>query len=273
MKTKGLTIAAIALWSQQAYAQQFTVVDVTYTHGPTNTTDSHYRVRPQGPTNWRAPIDYASGTIHMHVEVFTKPSTEGTLWNFCFEGTASYSCAGTPSYRTPGVYISSQPFSRFYQYTMLDWSKPIRNVALILKDTMNVKPAPENVGAARSMLFMPTTVRIVLTIVPPGGTYVPPGDAGVPADGPPPRDATVAADRAPAADGRAPDTTTTADRPPASGDTAPASGDGPSSAGLDAGSSTSRNKGSSGCSIAPAGGIGPLWLLTVALYRRRRRDA
>lgn len=66
---------------------------------------------------------------------------------------------------------------------MVDWTKAVNKVALILKDDKNAKPAPENVGATRSALFMPTRVRVTVTVVSPGSTYVPPGpppgDAGV----------------------------------------------------------------------------------------------
>jgi hypothetical protein len=191
------------LWAAAARADQFTVVDVTYTHSAMNTKDSHYFVKPAAgsPANWRMPIDYASGTIYMHVEVFTKPSAERTVWNFCFIGTPSYACAGTPSYTKTGVYEWSQKFSSFYQYNQVDWTKRPSQVALILKDSNNVKPAPENVGATRSALFMPTTVRIVLTIVSPGGTYMRPGDAGAPPDAAPRTDGGAAADRPAASEG------------------------------------------------------------------------
>ena len=35
-------------------------------------------------------------------------------------------------------------------------------IALILKDTMNGKPAPENVGEETSRLYMPTEVRVTV---------------------------------------------------------------------------------------------------------------
>jgi hypothetical protein len=168
-----------------AQPQQFTMVDVVYEHSATTTRDSHYRVRrpATAPTNWKAPIDYTMGTVYTYIEVMTKPSDAATLWNICFEGSPSYACYGSRSYRTPTVLHFASRFPTFYQYTQVDWSRPIANTALILKDTNNVKPAPENVGAATSALYMPTRVRIVVTIVAPGAVYMPPanlaGDGGI----------------------------------------------------------------------------------------------
>jgi hypothetical protein len=229
----GLMVASLTLSSPLAHAVQLTIVDVTYTHGADNTSDSHYFVTPAGsiPSNWRAPIDYASGSLHMHVEVMTKPSAERTVWNFCFIGTPNYACTYTPAYTTVGTVESEQRFSTFYQYTQVDWSKRVNQYALILKDDKNVKIAPENVGAARSAQFMPTRVRIVLTLVAPGSIYVPPSSS----DGGAIPDA--------AADGR----------PDAAGDAAPgakldAQIDGSSS---DAGAGASRD-GSTGMDLSTA---------------------
>ncbi len=176
----------VALWvcSAPALASQIVVTEVTYTHSGTTTSDSHLRVAPLpgNPTNWRAPVDYASGTAVVRLEVFTKPTNTPTRFQICFEGTPSYACTDqAPSYSQPGVYTWTTQFSNFYQYTQVDWTKPISKVALILKDTMNGKPSPENVGATTSALYMPTNLRVTLTLVSPGGTYVPPlpPDAGV----------------------------------------------------------------------------------------------
>jgi hypothetical protein len=175
---------AVCLVATAAAADQFVMTDVTYEHSAATTTDSHYRVpRPNNtPANWRSPIDYASSTVYTHIEVLTKPAGDApSVWVICFEGTG-YACYWSPVYRTgPTTLDFSFKFPDFFQYTAIDWTKPIYNTALILKDDMNVKVAPENVGAARAALYMPTRVRIVVTVVSPGGTYVPPlpGDAGV----------------------------------------------------------------------------------------------
>ncbi len=170
-----------------AFAAQFVVAEVTYEHSATTTTDSHLRLPPSAetPKNWKAPVDYATaGSVHVRLEVLTKPSAEKTRFQICFEGTPSYACTDqSPIYTTTGVYTWATPFPSFYQYSQVDWTKGILKSALILKDDKNVKPAPENVGDARSKLFMPTKLRVTVTVVSPGSTYVPPvTDAGVDAD-------------------------------------------------------------------------------------------
>ncbi|MFT3712225.1 MAG: hypothetical protein QM817_31660 [Archangium sp.] len=175
-----LVSAWLVMSSAVALADQFVLTEVTYTHSATTTTDSHYRVDPLPgtPSNWVSPIDYSHGTAVVRLQVFTKPTTTATRYQICFEATPSYACTDqAPAYTTPGVYTWTTSFTNFYQYNQVDWSQGTRRVALILKDTMNVKPAPENVGATVSALYMPTDLRVTVTIVSPGGTYVPP-DAG-----------------------------------------------------------------------------------------------
>ncbi len=173
-----LTLATTSL------AAQVVVTEVTYTHSGTTTNDSHYVLPPlQGtPSNWVSPIDYSHGTAVVRLEVFTKPTTIATRFQICFEGSPSYACTNqAPAYTTTGVYTWTTPFTNFYQYSSLNWAQGVRDIALILKDTSNGKPSPENVGATESAKYMPTQLRVTVTLVSPGSTYVPPADpdAGV----------------------------------------------------------------------------------------------
>jgi len=218
-----LIAALVILAPTRALAAQFVVTEVTYEHSATTTTDSHLRLPPSAetPPNWKSPIDYATaGTVYVRLEVFTKPSAENTRFQVCFEATPSYACTNqSPIYTKTGVYTWATPFPNFYQYDRVDWTKGIVKSALILKDDKNIKPAPENVGEARSKLFMPTKLRVTVTVVSPGSTYVPPAatDAGVDAAA---DTAPDAVDDSPAmADIAVADTATTRE------DTAPASDD------------------------------------------------
>ncbi|MDI3281905.1 hypothetical protein QHF83_01240 [Polyangium sp. 15x6] len=189
----GVFLAAAALvscWSSFAAAEQFVVVDETYEHTP-DMPDSHYRVepRPGTPSNWKSPIDYTTGTAHMHLEVYTKPTDTPTRFQACFEAQPTYACVGqAPAYTTVGVYDWATKFSDFWSPpgTAVDWTLGSGKIALILKDTQNGKPSADNVGAETAALYMPTKVRFVVTIVSEGSTYVPPApvemDAGVPDD-------------------------------------------------------------------------------------------
>lgn len=168
-----------SLWSAAALAEQFVVVDATYEHTP-DMPDSHYRVDPLPgtPADWRSPIDYASGTAHMHLEVYTKPTDTPTKFQACFEAQPTYACVGqSPTYTEVGVYDWETPFSDFWSPpgTQVDWTQgPGSKIAIILKDTQNGKPSADNVGEETASLYMPTQVRLVITIVAPGSEYIPP---------------------------------------------------------------------------------------------------
>lgn len=190
--------ATLILAAKPARAQQqVVIVDAMYTATAQNTMDSHYRVTPLigTPSNWRAPVDYASGTAYVRLEVLTKPSTQKTLYNVCFEGTQAACMGYPPPYTAPGTYDFSFAFNTFWQYNVVDWNKGIKNVALILKDEAGNKVQGDP-------KFYPTTIHVVITLVPPGGKYVPPmpkdagatldagkTDAGPAADAAPPLDA------------------------------------------------------------------------------------
>jgi hypothetical protein len=288
-----------------ARADQFVVVDATYTATADNTDDSHFRVDPADgtPDDWRSPIDYASGKAYVRLEVIEKPSTAKTLYNICYEATPSYACMPySPTYTAPGVYEFDYPFSAFYQDDQVDWSQGIRDIALILKDENQVKPQGDPD-------FYPTKIHVTITIVAPGSEYVPPAataDAGS-------ADASVALDAgstsvdsgttiSPAPDaGHAIDAghasaagsggSMSSSAPPAMGTTTTASGSGgqaspPPSAPVMAPvvmpepTSESNGSGSSGCSTAPPGSNAGLhWLLLAAalpliraLLRRRPKS-
>lgn len=190
LRASALAAAALtALSSAEALAEQFVVVDATYEHTPA-LADSHYRVTPLSgtPANWRSPIDYASGKAYMHLEVHTKPSATPTRFQACFEATPTYACVDqSPSYTEVGVYDWQTSFSSFWSPPgeMVDWSQGTKKIAIILKDTKNGKPSADNVGSETAKLYSPTKVRMVVTIVAPGSTYVPPApsvpdDAGAP---------------------------------------------------------------------------------------------
>jgi len=259
-------LALSSLWSSVALAEQFVVVDETYEHTP-DMPDSHYRVQPKEgtPTDWKSPIDYASGTAHMHLEVFTKPTDTPTKFQACFEATPTYACVGqSPSYTTTGVYDWETPFSNFWSPpgTEVDWSKGGGKIAIILKDTQNGKPSADNVGAEKAALYMPTKVRLVITIVAPGSTYEPPSSG--PAD-------------AGAGEPDASNTGGGGGQGGSGGQGAGGQGEG-GSTGVSAGPQTPpATESDSGCSIGPNAGTTSAGLLflaaAVALATRLRRRA
>ncbi|MEO5769974.1 MAG: hypothetical protein ABIS92_16590 [Polyangia bacterium] len=175
----GTILGTVLTTGRSAQAVQIVVADVVYTHSATTTMDSHYRVSPAAgtPKNLVSPADYSNGSAHVRLEVKTKPNTTtDTCFQVCFEATQNYGCVDiSKPYKTTGLYEWDTPFSRFYKPGPIPWDKGIVKVALLLKDTKNVKVAPENVGAATSALYMPTDLHVIVTLVAAGSTYVPAG--------------------------------------------------------------------------------------------------
>jgi len=170
----------VALSGGAAQAAQVVVMDQTWVHGP-DMPDSHFRVPPMDgtPGNWVTPVDYSQGSAWVYLEVHSKPTLEPTRFQVCFEATPTYACTDqSPDYTEVGVYEWETPFANFYQGDMVDWTLGTNKLACILKDTMNGKPSADNVGPEIAALFMPTEVRMVVTLVEPGGVYEPPTPTG-----------------------------------------------------------------------------------------------
>lgn len=175
----GAVLAAGLLAAPLAQAAQFVVADVTYTHSAQTTTDSHYKVDPtaETPADWTSPVDYATGSVHVRLEVKTKPSDAPTRFQICFEMKVNYNCTDQlKPYTTPGVYEWDTKVQGGYRPGPVDFSQGILRTALILKDTNNVKPAPENVGADTAALYLPSDLRVTVTVVAAGSVYEPPTD-------------------------------------------------------------------------------------------------
>ncbi|HEX3698324.1 MAG TPA: hypothetical protein VH374_23330 [Polyangia bacterium] len=174
----------LCLVAGAAQAQQIVAFDVTYTASTTTTKDAHFDVKPRAdqPADWTSPINYSTGTVYIHQEVTSKPSAQDTMVDICFDGDLEgYGCIGTDFYTTTGAHETVEKMSTMWQYNKVAWNKKRTLFQLIVKDRGN-----HNGGLPVSD-FMPTTMRIVLTVVPTGGTYVPPasstgGDGGVVAD-------------------------------------------------------------------------------------------
>lgn len=181
--------AGLVLLASPVAAQQFIITDVTYTHSGATTSDSHYRVAPLAGSakNWKSPIDYASGSAHVLLEVKTKPTDTPTKFQICFEGTPSYCCTDQSiAYTKPGIYQWTTQVVKFYYGGDVDFSKGFGKVALILKNTTNGKPQGDP-------NYVPTDLRVEVAIMAPGVSYMAPMppvlDAGSPLDASWPLDA------------------------------------------------------------------------------------
>jgi hypothetical protein len=173
-----------ALSSRTAAQDQFVVADATFTATAQNTMMSQYPIAPlpAAPANWKTPVDFSNGTMYVRYEVLEKPSAASTYGNICFEQGQTLTCQGYPApYTATGVYMNNAKLSTFWQYSMIDWTKKIDRVYVVLKDD---KMAIVQGNA----MFYPTKLHVTVTVVAPGKTYVMPtatsddadADAGTP---------------------------------------------------------------------------------------------
>ena len=168
-----------------AVAQQIVVFDEVYTAALSDPTipgvKFHHMVKPAAdqPANWTTPVNYSKGTVYIHQEVMSKPSSRQTIIDICFDGDLEgYGCISTATYTATGVHETKVPLTEMWQYDKVAWTKKRTEYHLVIKDpalngTQGGKPATD---------YVPTKLRVVLTVVPPGGTYTPPakGMSGMP---------------------------------------------------------------------------------------------
>jgi hypothetical protein len=172
-------LGAASFGARGARADQFVIADATYTHSAQTTSDSHYPVKPtaEAPANWQSPVDYTKGSVHVRLEVKTKPSTTATRFQICFEMKTNYCCTDqAPTYTTPGVYDWDTDVEELWRPGPVDFTTGVVRSQLILKDTNNGKPSPQNVGQETSALYMPTDLRVTVTVISNGAEYQPPAD-------------------------------------------------------------------------------------------------
>jgi hypothetical protein len=158
------------------------VANLTYTATAQNTTNSEYRVPVlQGaPANWKSPVDFTAGKAYARFEVLAKPTDSKTLYNVCFALAGDkLSCMPlSPPFTGKGVNNISAAVNIFWNWDQVDWSMGVSQIVLVLKDESGKLVQ----GDAN---FYPTTMKTTVTIVPPGGTYVPPADTTMMDAGPP----------------------------------------------------------------------------------------
>ncbi len=158
-----------------AHAEQFVLVDVSYTHSEDTTNDSHYYVTlpADTPKDWTKPVDWSKGSVHLILDVKTKPAGDAkTKLQVCFEGTPAYACTlQSPTYTKTGRVEWDSPFADFWYGGEVNWAQGVKKIPLILKDDANNKPAGDP-------KYMPTDLHVQVTLVSPGSKFVAPPAAG-----------------------------------------------------------------------------------------------
>jgi hypothetical protein len=157
--------------SSNAHAQQFVLVDQTYTANADNTQDSHFTAELKSgiPTNLRAPTNYANGSVHVDLEIIEAPSATDGLYNICLENSSDVACLPYVMYKGKGKYNANPTFSLFWQNEKVDWTKGVSKVSLIIKDANEQK-------AQGSTTYYPYKAHVTLTVVAEGSTFDPKAD-------------------------------------------------------------------------------------------------
>jgi hypothetical protein len=171
---------------KNAATKQFVLFDVEFTYTKADADNSFPNkshiyvtgnlINPERPTNWTSPVDYRNGTVHIRLEVMDKPPGDApTRWTLCYipnKGQGNgYGCTGTEMFTTEGIFEKDVPMTSFWENESIVWSEGIKQMDLIIKDDSGGQGHAHK--RADHEKFFPTKVRITMTQVAAGETYVP----------------------------------------------------------------------------------------------------
>ena len=173
-----VTGASLFAAPSPARADQFVILDVTYTHD--GMSHNYFDPSPNQPFDWTSPVDYANGTLYWHYEVEEKPSDEGIEYNMCLEQDNGYIGWVMGEFTTTGSYDGQASIKDFWGSGQMDLTMPIKRLPLIVKDHNGTKIDPGNDfdGAPDISLYFPMKIHARLTIVSAGDTLHETSDAG-----------------------------------------------------------------------------------------------
>ena len=168
-----------------AAGKQFILFDVEFTYTKADADNStpsksHFYVtgnliNPERPKDWTSPVDYRNGTVHLRLEVLDKPPGDApTRWTFCYipnKGQGNgYGCTGTELFTTEGVFEKDVPMTSFWENESIVWTEGIKQMDLVIKDDSGGQGHAHK--RADHEKYFPTKVRITMTQVAAGETYV-----------------------------------------------------------------------------------------------------
>jgi len=169
-----ICLAAALMAPVVASAQEtFVLVDQTFTADVNNTTDSHYKLDPNQdiPGNWTSPFDYRDSNLEAWIDVQSKPAGDtATRYTICFDNAGGVStCLGVGPFNTTGQYTGTSQLKYLWNggEGYYHWDQGVSAVQFVVKDGSDQK-------VQGNTQFYPTTIRLVLTVVPPDKTYTPP---------------------------------------------------------------------------------------------------
>ena len=167
-------------------AEQFLLFDKTFTFEEKDAvpTKSHLYVEADElnkitPVNWRTPVNYADGKVHILIDVLEMPDGDiPTYWSVCYIGTigqngSRYAVAGSPKYTKTGSYEIVRDMKTLWQKDKVVWTEGLKKMSLVIKGP-KIQGLPNGKSHAHSQpdlkKFFPTKVRFRLIQVSKGDT-------------------------------------------------------------------------------------------------------
>jgi hypothetical protein len=159
-------------------AGQFLLLDTVFTHLPQSTSQAYFPVPPGVPSDWRAPVDFAGGTVHFRLEVLEKPAAVGAAYQVCLEqdgrSAGKRACGKNLDFVDKGVFEGSQPLPEWSRADDLDWTRRPQEQLLILQDCFGVAVDAKTqdwVGSPYLTLYYPLRARFTAVVVSRGSAF------------------------------------------------------------------------------------------------------
>jgi hypothetical protein len=155
------------------------LLDTAFTHGAQAATrpQAGFPLHPGVPSDWSAPVDYASGTVHFRLEILDKPTGTAIRYQPCLERGALRACAPaqllSDSGATRSVYAWSQTLAQWTPAS-LGWTARPDRFVLVLQDAYGKPVAPSAsdwVGQPYLALYYPMRVRFSAALAAPGEAF------------------------------------------------------------------------------------------------------
>lgn len=172
----------------KASAEQFVLVNKVFTHDQTSLGHVFAFVGkdnlPKGvPTNWKSPVNYCQGKIHIRVEVLSKPTKAKVKYMLYLlsggHGDEYRAVIGhnLVEFTEPGVYEFEEDVSSIFDYKNVNWEQPIDEMLVSVWDKNNFPidtrwgHGGKWDGSPDTSLYYPMKVHYTVVVVPEGGKF------------------------------------------------------------------------------------------------------
>ncbi len=166
-----------------AQLDQFVLLDALYTHTTQTKGFSYFPIPPDVPENWKSPVNFYEGAIHIRLEVISKPSDRPVNYQICVfqdrHSSDKHACDHTRTFTGPGVHEWKSSPGSLWQSKVIDWSRKLLDTMLVVKDKRG-NPVDDRYGFGGKWdgspdfsLYFPMTVRFTAVVVARGAAYNP----------------------------------------------------------------------------------------------------